>query len=498
LLQENHYPSSVPQRIQHVCAHKNNNKQQTTKKQQTKMPPPTTTTNTTKNTNNNKRTIRLGICSMEKKTSGANTQLFIQQLYHQASQFYLTHKQEKISFEFFCFSDETIVHTPVNQWTPCDAILCYHCSDFPIDRAIDYIHHMKHTHNHCRSGRSSRSNDGDCPFFDLNHVELQRNVLLNRKTMYEYLQSIHVPLPHPFFIITNNHHESQNHSSNHNHHHSSQNNSENNHHHCEIIENANWIEYNGVRLMKPFVEKPLDANNHNIFIYLENDSGCRKLFRKKKNKSSALDKSWNRVRKMNHIHDENDESDENDDENDDARGENDHRTGHGTNGDDLRRNCGQRDVVDQDKVKNLNQEGYLYEPYQKLYGGKDIKVYMCGDFDERTNEIFDLYVHAEQRKSPSIDGIVERANSGLEHRDRVNLTEEEMEICRKILVGLKQRICGFDILRVMNEDGNGFKSIVCDVNGYSNVKSDKDFYYHCARITFQALVRRFTSNEEQS
>jgi inositol hexakisphosphate/diphosphoinositol-pentakisphosphate kinase len=52
-------------------------------------------------------------------------------------------------------------------------------------------------------------------------------------------------------------------------------------------------------LKKPFIEKPMDAEDHNIWIYypLKDDGGCKKLFRKVDDKSSDYDKNINSIRK---------------------------------------------------------------------------------------------------------------------------------------------------------------------------------------------------------
>jgi hypothetical protein len=57
------------------------------------------------------------------------------------------------------------------------------------------------------------------------------------------------------------------------------------------------------------------------------------------------------------------------------------------------------------------------------------------------------------------------------HATIVILNYREKEIARRIVVGFKQWICGFDILRV--QEGHAVMSFVCDVNGWSFVKNSR-------------------------
>jgi hypothetical protein len=141
------------------------------------------------------------------------------------------------------------------------------------------------------------------------------------------------------------------------------------------------------------------------------------------------------------------------------------------------------------------------------------------------------YGHAEARKSPTIDGKVERnpdgklvvvaggsiviasnaveqgttdphvSNSvcfalyffcdsppthttttfyiGKEVRFPVILSYREKEIARRIVLVFKQFVCGFDILRV--QEGRTVVSYVCDVNGWSFVKNSRYVWHEVSK-----------------
>jgi inositol hexakisphosphate/diphosphoinositol-pentakisphosphate kinase len=66
-----------------------------------------------------------------------------------------------------------------------------------------------------------------------------------------------------------------------------------------VDEHDDHIEVNGVTIHKPFVEKPVDADDHNIAIYYPSSAGggCKKLFRKVGDRSSEFYPEINEIRR---------------------------------------------------------------------------------------------------------------------------------------------------------------------------------------------------------
>ena len=124
------------------------------------------------------------------------------------------------------------------------------------------------------------------------------------------------------------------------------------------------------------------------------------------------------------------------------------------------------------EVNRVRRDGaYIYESFLPT-GGTDVKVYTLGP----------NYAHAEARKSPVVDGRVLRTAEGKEVRFPVLLNPYEKEIARAVTLASGQMVCGFDLLR-----SNG-RSYVCDVNGWSFVKSQGVKYYDDAAGILRAMM----------
>ncbi|XP_062440201.1 inositol hexakisphosphate and diphosphoinositol-pentakisphosphate kinase 1 isoform X4 [Rhea pennata] len=138
----------------------------------------------------------------------------------------------------------------------------------------------------------------------------------------------------------------------------------------------------------------------------------------------------------------------------------------------LFRKIGSRSSVYSPESSVRKTGSYIYEEFMPT-DGTDVKVYTVGPD----------YAHAEARKSPALDGKVERDSEGKEIRYPVMLTAMEKLVARKVCVAFKQTVCGFDLLRA-----NGH-SFVCDVNGFSFVKNSMKYYDDCAKILGNIIMR---------
>eukprot|EP00002_Diphylleia_rotans_P026520 TRINITY_DN5292_c0_g1_i1.p1 TRINITY_DN5292_c0_g1~~TRINITY_DN5292_c0_g1_i1.p1 ORF type:complete len:1323 (-),score=291.62 TRINITY_DN5292_c0_g1_i1:199-4167(-) len=332
----------------------------------------------------------LGICAMAKKVL-AKPMIEI-----------LNRLRSYQQFDILIFDEKMIMERPVEEWPVCGAFLCFYSTGFPLSKAEAYVALRQP--------------------YQINDVTMQR-VLLDRRLVYKTLQDYAIPVP-PHVVMNRNTptvtednvKELSKESASDQSVYADQQPQDGwstfeEHEDCVIVD--------GRRVDKPFVEKPVSGENHNIYIYYPKSAGggSKRLFRKVENRSSQFYPEISTVRR---------------------------------------------------------DSSYIYEEFLSTEG-TDIKVY----------SVDKEYSHAEARKSPVVDGRVQRDAEGKEVRYPIVLTNYEKEIARKVSIAFRQTICGFDLLR---DEG---KSYVCDVNGLSFVKNSVKYYDDSARIIRKLLVRRF-------
>jgi hypothetical protein len=361
--------------------------------------------------------IQLGICAMDKKARSKPMAEILSRL-------------DETLFRVVFFGDDLILNHPIDDWpSNIDVLIAFYSKGYPLQKAKEYVKLRK--------------------VYCLNDLNMQ-SILQDRRKVYDMLEASGIDVPRHVFLsqdnykstgsgdgnMLNNNKKVENGSGsgssggdgkegnskdkkNKNKDSDSQSqggqggggSSSGSQHgqgsssSAHVEEYDDHIEINGVSIHKPFVEKPIDADDHNIAIYYPTSAGggCKKLFRKIGNRSSEF----------------------------------------------------------YPDISEIRRDGsYVYEEFVETQG-TDVKMYTVGPD----------YGHAEARKSPTVDGKVQRNADGKELRFPVILTRSEKEIARRIVVQFKQFVCGFDLLRV--QEGHSVVSYCCDVNGFSFVKNSR-------------------------
>ncbi|QHO09094.1 inositol hexakisphosphate and diphosphoinositol-pentakisphosphate kinase 2-like isoform [Arachis hypogaea] len=194
--------------------------------------------------------ITIGVCVMEKKVK-CDSEVFsapMEQILQRLRAFG--------EFEVIYFGDKVILEDPIESWPICDCLIAFHSSGYPLEKAEAYAALRK-------------------PFL-VNELEPQ-HLLHDRRKVYERLEMFGIPVPRYALVNREVPYQELDY----------------------FVEEEDFVEVHGMRFWKPFVEKPIDGDNHSIMIYYPSSAGggMKKLFRKVGNRSSEFQPEVRRVRR---------------------------------------------------------------------------------------------------------------------------------------------------------------------------------------------------------
>lgn len=165
--------------------------------------------------------ITVGICAMAKKVNSKPMEAILSRL------------KNYNYFDIIIFEQDVILKSPITEWPKCDCLISFYSKDFPLKKAQEYANLYN-------------------PFL-INDLDKQWDIM-DRIKVYQTLKEAGIEQPR-YAIKTPE---------------------------AEFSEQEDQIEINGQVFSKPFVEKPINADDHNIYIYFPSSAGggSQRLFRK--------------------------------------------------------------------------------------------------------------------------------------------------------------------------------------------------------------------------
>ena len=160
-------------------------------------------------------------------------------------------------FTLFKIGTEMLMERDVSQWPKVDVVMFKRSSDMPMAKIEAF----------CKMHRPLLIND----------IVTQHTILSDRRLVYKTLQREGVPVPEHVVMNRDGPESSW----------------------TPLEEYEDYIVVDGERIDKPFVEKPVSGDDHNIYIYYPSSSGggSKRMFRKRKNRSSQFYPDISKIRR---------------------------------------------------------------------------------------------------------------------------------------------------------------------------------------------------------
>lgn len=153
--------------------------------------------------------IRIGVCAMDKKARSKPMREILNRLTSDL-------------FDIVVFGNDCIINQPIENWPIIDCLITFYSTNFPTAKALEYIKLRK-------------------PYL-VNDLEMN-DTLINRQKIYNLLAQVGIDTPKHVFADRSGGKR------------------------VDIEEYDDYIIVNGAKVNKPFVEKPFNAEDHNIYIY---------------------------------------------------------------------------------------------------------------------------------------------------------------------------------------------------------------------------------------
>ncbi|KAJ3722975.1 cortical actin cytoskeleton protein asp1 [Lentinula raphanica] len=209
--------------------------------------------------------VILGVCAMDVKArSRAMREILIRIV-----------ERSRGTIEVKVFGDKVILDEDVENWPRCDILISFFSTDFPLDKAISYV---KLRNPFCINDLMPQALLWDrrlvAAILDHLKVPTPRRLEVSRDGGPQIDATLRDHMKQKLGIVLGGYKVTPE---------------------VSLREDGDAIIIDGNVLEKPFVEKPVSGEDHNVYIYFRGGGG-RRLFRKVGNKSSELDSSLNHPR----------------------------------------------------------------------------------------------------------------------------------------------------------------------------------------------------------